>query len=44
MTPEEAKRLLDAQKGDEQVLQWRPQGKAGRPKPAGQRLVTLNLK
>jgi Ca-activated chloride channel family protein len=27
MTPEEAKRLLDAQKGDEQVLQWNPQGK-----------------
>ena len=27
MTPEEAKRLLDAQKGDEQVLQWKPQGK-----------------
>jgi hypothetical protein len=27
MSPEEAKRLLDAQKGDEQVLQWKPQGK-----------------
>jgi Ca-activated chloride channel family protein len=27
MTPEEAKRLLDAQKGDEQILQWKPQGK-----------------
>ena len=27
MTPEEAKRLLDAQKGNEQVLQWKPQGK-----------------
>ncbi|HEY5041841.1 MAG TPA: hypothetical protein VIK53_07545 [Verrucomicrobiae bacterium] len=27
MTPEEAKRLLDAQKGDEQVLQFKPQGK-----------------
>jgi Ca-activated chloride channel family protein len=27
MTPEEAKRLLDAQKGDEQVLQMKPQGK-----------------
>ena len=27
MTPEEAKRLLYAQKGDEQVLQWKPQGK-----------------
>ena len=27
MTPEEAKRLLDAQKGDEQVLQGKPQGK-----------------
>ncbi len=27
MMPEEAKRLLDAQKGDEQVLQWKPQGK-----------------
>jgi Ca-activated chloride channel family protein len=27
MTPEEAKKLLDAQKGDEQVLQLKPQGK-----------------
>ena len=27
MSPEEAKRLLDAQKGEEQVLQWKPQGK-----------------
>jgi hypothetical protein len=27
MTPEEAKRLLDAQKDDEQVLQWKPPGK-----------------
>ena len=27
MTPEEARRLLDAQKGDEQVLQWKPQGR-----------------
>jgi hypothetical protein len=27
MTPEEAKHLLDAQKGDEQVLQMKPQGK-----------------
>jgi len=27
MTPEEAKHLLDAQKGDEQVLQLKPQGK-----------------
>jgi hypothetical protein len=27
MTQEEAKRLLDAQKGDEQVLQLKPQGK-----------------
>jgi hypothetical protein len=27
MTPEAAKRLLDAQKGDEQFLQWKPQGK-----------------
>jgi Ca-activated chloride channel family protein len=27
MTPEEAKRLLDAQKGDERVLQLKPQGK-----------------
>jgi len=24
MTPEEAKRLLDAQKGNEQLLQWKP--------------------
>jgi Ca-activated chloride channel family protein len=28
MTPEEAKRLLDAQKGDEQVLQFKPQQKS----------------
>jgi TolA-binding protein len=28
MTPEEAKRLLDAQKGNEQVLQLKPQGKS----------------
>ena len=27
MTPEEAKRLLDTQKGDEQVLQLKPEGK-----------------
>jgi transcription initiation factor TFIID subunit TAF12 len=27
MTPEEAKKLLDAQKGDEQLLQLKPQGK-----------------
>ena len=27
MTPEEAKRLLDAQKGDEQFLQLKPRGK-----------------
>ena len=27
MTPEEAKRLLDTQKGDEQVLQLKPQGR-----------------
>jgi hypothetical protein len=27
MTPEEARRLLDAQKGDEQFLQLKPQGK-----------------
>jgi len=27
MTPEEAKQLLDAQKGDEQVLQFKPEGK-----------------
>lgn len=26
MTPQEAKQLLDAQKGDEQVLQFKPQG------------------
>ena len=31
MSPEEAKRLLDAQKGDEQVLQWKPQGKPENP-------------
>ena len=27
MTPEEAKRLLDAQKGNEQLLQMKPQDK-----------------
>jgi len=27
MTPEAAKQLLDAQKGGEQILQWKPQGK-----------------
>jgi Ca-activated chloride channel family protein len=27
MTPEEAKKLLDAQKGDEKILQLKPQGK-----------------
>ena len=32
MTPEEAKRLLDAQKGDEQFLQLKPQEKAEPPK------------
>jgi outer membrane biosynthesis protein TonB len=32
MTPEEAKRLLDAQKGDEQVLQFRPQEPKNRGK------------
>jgi len=31
MTPEEAKRLLDAQKGDEQVLQWKPRDKPENP-------------
>jgi hypothetical protein len=31
MTPEEAKLLLDAQKGDEQVLQLKPQGKPENP-------------
>ncbi|HUZ08182.1 MAG TPA: hypothetical protein VMV89_11935 [Candidatus Paceibacterota bacterium] len=31
MTSEEAKRLLDAQKGDEQVLQFKPQGKPENP-------------
>jgi Ca-activated chloride channel homolog len=31
MTPEEAKRLLDAQKGDEKVLQLQPQGKPETP-------------
>jgi len=31
MTPEEAKRLLDAQKGSEQVLQMKPQGKPENP-------------
>jgi hypothetical protein len=31
MTPEEAKRLLDAQKGNEQVLQLKPQGKPENP-------------
>jgi Ca-activated chloride channel family protein len=32
MTPEEAKRLLDAQKGDEQVLKLQPKGKPQDPK------------
>jgi hypothetical protein len=31
MTPEEAKRLLDAQKGDEQFLQMKPEGKPVNP-------------
>jgi Ca-activated chloride channel family protein len=31
MTPEEAKRLLDAQKGDEQLLQMKPQDKPRDP-------------
>ncbi|HEY5234201.1 MAG TPA: hypothetical protein VIK35_11770 [Verrucomicrobiae bacterium] len=31
MTPEEAKRLLDGQKGDEQVLQFKPQGRPENP-------------
>ena len=31
MSPEEAKRLLDAQKSEEQVLQWKPQGKPENP-------------
>jgi Ca-activated chloride channel family protein len=31
MTPEEAKRLLDAQKGQEQLLQWKPQEKQRNP-------------
>lgn len=31
MTPEEAKRLLDAQKGDEQLLQWKPPEKPPNP-------------
>jgi site-specific DNA-cytosine methylase len=34
MTPEEAKRLLDAQKGNEQVLQLKPQGKPENPNQA----------
>jgi len=31
MTPEDAKRLLDAQKGDEQLLQMKPQEKPRDP-------------
>ena len=31
MTPEEAKHLLDAQKGNEQVLQWKPAEKPRNP-------------
>jgi hypothetical protein len=27
MTPAEAKKILDAQKGDEQLLQFKPEGK-----------------
>jgi Ca-activated chloride channel family protein len=34
MTPEEAKRLLDAQKGNEQFLQPKPQGKPENPNQA----------
>ena len=34
MTPEEAKQLLDAQKGDEQFLQPKPQGKPEQNHPA----------
>jgi hypothetical protein len=33
MTPEDAKRLLDAQKGDEQFLQLNPQGKPQNQQP-----------
>ena len=35
MTPQEAKQLLDAQKGDEQVLQFKPEEK---PERRGKRL------
>ncbi len=31
LTAEEAKRLLDAQKGDEQLLQWKPENKPRNP-------------
>jgi|SRR5580658_769236 spore cortex formation protein SpoVR/YcgB (stage V sporulation) len=34
MSPEEAKRLLDAQKGNEQVLQYRPKGQPENANPA----------
>jgi Ca-activated chloride channel homolog len=34
MTPEEAKRLLDAQKGNEQVLRYQPQGQPQNANPA----------
>ena len=39
MTPEEAKRLLDAQKGNEQVAANETAGQTGKAKPAGQGLV-----
>jgi hypothetical protein len=34
MTPEEAKRLLDAQKGNEQVLRYQPKGQPQNTIPA----------
>jgi len=33
MTPDEAKRLLDAQKGDEQLLQFKPPDKHNPNRP-----------
>jgi hypothetical protein len=34
MTPEEAKRLLDAQKGNEQLLQFKPQNQPQNANPS----------
>jgi len=38
MTPQQAKQLLDAQKGDEMILPIKPEGK---PKDTSRRLKTV---